>query len=193
MALLKIARMGHPVLRRVAEPVADPADPELHRLIRDMIDTMLDAPGVGLAAPQVHVGRRVIVFRVPDLRRTEEEPPGPEGTTALINPEIEPLGDAVEHGVEGCLSIPGLRGVVPRWAAIRYRGLAPDGTAVEREAQGFHARVVQHEVDHLDGVLYLDRMTDLRLLAFDAELRYLLEDSADTPPADPPQPETDPQ
>jgi len=178
MALLKIARMGHPVLRRPAEAV-DPADPELPRQIADMIETMFDAEGVGLAAPQVYLPRRLIVFRVPPERRAEGEPPGPGGVTALLNPEIEPLGDSVELGFEGCLSIPGLRGLVPRWRSIRYRGLAPDGTPVEREAHGFHARVVQHEVDHLDGVLYLDRMPDLRALAFTEELRHF---QLDAPP-----------
>lgn len=178
MSLLKIARMGHPVLRRKAEPVADPTDPAVARLVADMVDTMLDASGVGLAAPQVHVSRRIIVFQIPDARRQRDEPVGPDGVTALINPVVEPLGETLENGIEGCLSIPELRGVVPRWAAIRYRGFAVDGTPVAREAHGFHARVVQHEVDHLDGVLYLDRMDDLRLLAFESELQYLVDQAA---------------
>ncbi|MCA8908168.1 MAG: peptide deformylase [Rhodospirillaceae bacterium] len=178
MSLLKIARMGHPVLRRTADPVADPTDPAVAQLIADMVETMLDASGVGLAAPQVHVSRRIIVFQVPAARRHHDEPVGPDGVMALINPVVEPLGDRVESGIEGCLSIPELRGVVPRWAAIRYSGIGADGAPVTCEAHGFHARVVQHEVDHLDGVLYLDRMLDLRLLAFESELQYLVDEAA---------------
>ncbi|WP_207456191.1 peptide deformylase [Azospirillum sp. SYSU D00513] len=169
MALLKIARMGHPVLRAMAEPVRDPTDPEIRRLAADMIETMEDAPGVGLAAPQIHVSKRIIVFRVPADRSGGEtvEP------TVLINPELEPVGEEMELGWEGCLSIPGLRGVVPRHARIRYRGVGLDGAPIEREAAGFHARVVQHEFDHLNGVLYIDRMPDLRHLAFNEEAHHV--------------------
>ncbi|WP_207481379.1 peptide deformylase [Arenibaculum pallidiluteum] len=170
MAILKIARMGHPVLRRVAEPVADPADPEILRLARDMAETMLDAGGVGLAAPQVHVPLRLIVFRVPQDRVGEGEEAAP-GISILINPEIEPLGDETLLAWEGCLSIPGLRGAVPRHARIRYTGFDIGGNPVSVEAAGFHARVVQHELDHLDGVLYLDRMEDFGRLAFEEEMR----------------------
>ncbi len=182
MALLKIARMGHPVLRQRARAVPDPADPEVQRLVADMVDTMIDAPGVGLAAPQVHVGWRVIVFRVPPERTATEAPadaadqaggPPPDRVTALINPEIVPLGDAKLVAPEGCLSIPGLRGLVPRFARIRYRGLSPEGRQIECEASGFHARVVQHEVDHLDGILYLDRMPDLSSFMFESEMHHL--------------------
>ncbi|HYG88806.1 MAG TPA: peptide deformylase [Azospirillum sp.] len=169
MTLLKIARMGHPVLRTKAEPVRDPTDPEIRRLAADMIDTMLDAPGVGLAAPQVYQGLRVIVIRVPAERSGSD--PVPE--TVLINPEFEPLGEEMEMGWEGCLSIPGLRGLVPRHSRILYRGIDADGALIEREAQGFHARVVQHEVDHLDGILYIDRIPDLRLLAFNEESHHI--------------------
>lgn len=181
MALLKIARMGHPVLRRRADPVADPAAAAVRALAADMVETMDDAPGVGLAAPQIHVGQRLIVFRVPPGRQDGGEPEGPAGVTVLVNPVIEPLGEAHELGLEGCLSIPGLRGLVPRFASIRYRGLGLDGETMERVAHGFHARVVQHEVDHLDGILFLDRMTDLRDLAFESELRHLM----DEPESDP--------
>lgn len=169
MALLKIARMGHPVLRTPAEPVRDPTDPEIRRFAADMIETMLDAPGVGLAAPQVHNGLRMVVFRVPAERAGGESVP----RTVLINPEVEPLDDETELGWEGCLSIPGMRGLVPRFSRIRYRGVGLDGEFIEREAEGFHARVVQHEVDHLDGVLYIDRMEDLRLLAFNEEAHHV--------------------
>ncbi len=172
MTLLKIARMGHPVLLRPAAPVADPAAPDIRQLVADMIETMEDANGVGLAAPQVHVGRRVVVFKAPADRSDGEAEDVP--TTALINPEFEPLADDIELGWEGCLSIPGLTGAVPRYARIGYRGLSPSGARVEREARGFHARVVQHEIDHLDGVLYTMRMDDMSMLAFDEELRRLL-------------------
>lgn len=169
MALLKIARMGHPVLRASAQPVPDPTDPEIRRLAADMIETMLDAPGVGLAAPQVHESRRIVVFRVPADRSGGES----LAPTILLNPVVEPVGDAMELGWEGCLSIPGLRGLVPRFSRIRYRGVGLDGEPIEREASGFHARVIQHETDHLDGVLYIDRMPDLRYLAFNEEAQQL--------------------
>lgn len=173
MTLLKIARMGHPVLLGEAEPVVDPTAREIRRLVDDMVETMEDANGVGLAAPQVHVSRRVIVFKAPAERAG---PDGPEDAevplTALVNPAFEPVGEEIELGWEGCLSIPGLTGAVPRHARIRYRGTAPDGRAVEREARGFHARVVQHEIDHLDGILYTMRMEDLRMLVFSDEMRH---------------------
>ncbi|OWJ65592.1 peptide deformylase [Inquilinus limosus] len=173
MTLLKITGMGHPVLRHIAEPVTDPLDPEIARLAADMIETMRDAPGIGLAAPQVYRPLRLIVFEVPQGRQEEGEPPAPGAPTVLINPEIVPLGDDTALGLEGCLSIPGFRGLVPRWRRIAYRGLGLDGEVIEREAEGLHARVVQHEVDHLDGVLYLDRLRDLADLALDAEARHL--------------------
>lgn len=163
--------MGHPVLRGTAVPVADPSESGLQHLAADMIDTMLDAPGVGLAAPQVYERLRMVVIRVPADRSGGESLP----ETVLINPVIEPLGDAMELGLEGCLSLPGLRGLVPRYTRIGYRATALDGTVIEREATGFHARVVQHEVDHLDGILYIDRMDDLRLLAFNEEAHYLVD------------------
>lgn len=174
MALLKIARMGHPVLVHRAEEVADPTARDVRRLIEDMIETMEDAEGVGLAAPQVHVGKRVIIFKAPASRAgADDDPTSVMPLTALINPVVEPIGDEMVDGFEGCLSIPGLTGVVPRYARIRYRGYAPNGAPVEREASGFHARVVQHETDHLDGILYTMRMKDLRLLSFTDELRRL--------------------
>ncbi len=166
MTIQKIALMGQPVLRRAAQPVSSLENQELRRLIADMSDTMHDAPGVGLAAPQLFAGLRVIVFRVPAERDGDE---GAFPETVLINPEVEPLDERVSLGWEGCLSLPRLRGLVPRHKRIRYRGTRPDGTAVEDEASGFLARVIQHEVDHLDGILYIDRMHDTRLLCFDSE------------------------
>jgi peptide deformylase len=169
MAILKIARMGHPVLRRVAEPIADPTAPAVKRLVADMIETLDDIGGAGLAAPQVHASQRLVIFRVPAERTTGLIGDPPQPLMALINPVIEPVGEARELGWEGCLSVPGLRGAVPRWARIRYCGLTPTGDTIDRVVEGFHARVVQHECDHLDGILYPQRMTDLRLLVFNEE------------------------
>jgi len=170
MAILKIARMGHPVLRRVADPVVDPTAPDIRRLVRDMLETLEDIGGVGLAAPQVHVSRRVVIFEVPAERAARgsngETPPEGVAMTVLINPVIEPLADDKELGWEACLSVPGLTGAVPRFTRIRYHGYGLQGERIEREAGGFHARVLQHECDHLDGRVYLDRMTDLRSLTF---------------------------
>ncbi|MGF1476745.1 MAG: peptide deformylase [Geminicoccaceae bacterium] len=167
MALLKIARMGHPVLWQKAAVVDDPDAPAVQRLVDHMIDTLADADGVGLAAPQVHVSKRIVLVH-PDRTETGGSP------DVLINPELVFVDDAMELGLEGCLSIPGLRGVVPRHARLTYRALNRQGQPIEGEALGFHARVLQHEVDHLDGVLYLNRMTDLSLLAFDSELKHLV-------------------
>ena len=176
MAILKIARMGHPVLRRVADPVVDPTAPEIRRLVRDMLETLEDIGGVGLAAPQVHVSRRVVIFEVPAERAARdgngEAPPEGVPMTVLVNPVIEPLAEEKALGWEACLSVPGLTGAVPRFARIRYHGYGLQGERIEREASGFHARVVQHECDHLDGILYPMRMTDLTSLAFAEELRH---------------------
>jgi peptide deformylase len=171
MALLKIARMGNPVLRRRADEIADPTAPSVRRLVDDMLETMEDAGGTGLAAPQVHVPLRLVVFFVGPERLTGLPDDTAQDMTFLINPMIEPLGDEQALGWEGCLSVPGLRGVVPRHLRIRYHGLGLDGRKIEREAAGFHARVVQHECDHLDGILYPQRMTDHRLLMFVEELQ----------------------
>ena len=180
MTLLKIARMGHPVLLPPAEPIGDPTTRDVRHLIENMVETMEDADGVGLAAPQVHISRRVIIFKAPAERMAEDEATSEAvPTTALINPEFEPLGDEMALGWEGCLSIPGLTGAVPRYTGIRYRGLSTTGQEIEREALGFHARVVQHEIDHLDGILYTMRMTDLSTLAFNEELRRSFVETAE--------------
>ena len=177
MALLKIARMGHPVLARKAEMVPLPLPAGISRLVANMIETMVDANGAGLAAPQVHVPLRVVVFQAPDGRadpglaeseRFDHTAP----LTVLINPEIEVVGTEIEGGWEGCLSVPGLRGFVERPAHIRYRGFDLDGRVIERTARGFHARVVQHECDHLDGILYPSRMRDLSRLIFESEAHH---------------------
>jgi len=177
MAILKIARMGHPVLARRADLVPDPAAPEIRRLVADMIETMIDANGAGLAAPQVHVPLRVVVFQAPEERAEEgigeaERFDHTAPLTVLINPEIEIVGAEREGGWEGCLSVPGLRGFVERGAHIRYRGFDHEGRPIARTAKGFHARVVQHECDHLDGILYPQRMSDLKQLVFESEMRH---------------------
>ena len=170
MAILKIARMGHPVLKARAGEVADPTAPEIARLIADMAETLDDAGGIGLAAPQVHVPLRVVIFEVPATRLAEADAEALP-RTVLINPLIEPLGDEVAIDWEGCLSLPGLRGAVPRPARVRYSALSPAGEAVAREVGGLHARVVQHECDHLDGILYPMRMRDLSTLHYLSEVR----------------------
>lgn len=176
MTLLKIARLGHPVLLAPAAPVEDVHDPEIQRLIDDMIETMHDAGGVGLAAPQVHVSRRIFVYYVPLARREDADDVG-EGVQVLVNPELTPVDDEQIMRLEGCLSIPGLKGWVPRHARIRYAGLDRKGRRVEGQAAGFHANVLQHEADHLDGILYPMRMTDLGLMGFEPEVsRFLMMD-----------------
>lgn len=163
-----VLRMGDPDLRRVCEPVSR-FDDALARLIEDLWDTMAARGGVGIAAPQIGVPLRVVVFEVEKSERYPEAPPVPR--TVLINPEFEFPDDEMIDGWEGCLSVPGLRGLVPRYQRIRYRGLDAAGNRFEREAEGFHARVVQHECDHLDGILYPQRMRNITSLGFEEELR----------------------
>ena len=177
MAILKIARMGHPVLATPARPVADPRHPEIRRLVNDIVETMIDANGAGLAAPQVHVPLRVVVFQAPGERSDpglaeDERFDHTAPLTVLINPEIAIMGTGLESGWEGCLSVPGLRGWVERPDHIRYRGLGLEGETIERVARGFHARVVQHECDHLEGRLYTSRMGDMSRLIFESEIRH---------------------
>lgn len=173
MAILKIARMGHPVLRTPAQPVEDATAPEIARLVEDMIDTMHDATGAGLAAPQVHVPLRLVTFNVPRGRDVSQE--GGIDLTVLINPEIIPIGDETETAFEGCLSLPGMTGQVTRPSHIKYRAQNLKGEWFEVEATGFHARVVQHEVDHLDGIVYPQRMTDLSTFGFVEELQKTID------------------
>jgi peptide deformylase len=168
MTVREILKMGDPRLLRVAPPVTRFDTPELHALVADMFDTMEAANGAGLAAPQIGVDLQLVIFGFNRNERYPEAPPVPR--TVLCNPVIEPLGEAMEQGWEGCLSVPGLRGVVPRWLRIRYRGVDLDGAPIEREAEGFHARVVQHECDHLIGRLYPTRMTDLTKLGYTSVL-----------------------
>jgi peptide deformylase len=150
--------MGDPRLLRQAEPVSAVDTPELHALIADMFDTMHAANGAGLAAPQIGVNLQLVIFGFSNNARYPDAPSVPE--TVLINPVITPLSDEMEEGWEGCLSVPGLRGVVPRYTRLRYQGVDPYGQIIDREVDGFHARVVQHECDHLIGVLYPMRVKD---------------------------------
>ena len=168
MAVREILKMGDPRLLRVAQPVTVFGTAELRQLVDDMFETMKAAQGAGLAAPQIGVDLRLVIFGYERNARYPDAPPVPP--TVLLNPEIEPLGPELEEGWEGCLSVPGLRGVVPRVARIRYRGFDLEGRAIEREAEGFHARVVQHECDHLDGVLYPMRVKDFSRFGFTSVL-----------------------
>lgn len=168
MAVKKVLRMGDPRLGQVAGPVEGFGTPELLGLVQDLKETMAAEDGAGLAATQIGVPLRVVVFGYEQIPRYPDAPPVPE--TALVNPVIEPLTEDMEEGWEGCLSVPGLRGLVPRYTRIRYRGFDLDGRPIEREAEGFHARVVQHECDHLDGILYPLRMRDMGSLGFVDEL-----------------------
>jgi peptide deformylase len=177
-AILKVARIGHPVVRTAASPVPaeDIASAGFQRLVDEMIVTMHEYEGVGLAAPQVHVSLRVAVIEVP---ASDERSHAAVPLTVLVNPVVTPLGDERVPGSEGCLSIPGLRGVVPRFARVRLEALDRDGRPYAAEASGFFARVIQHESDHLDGKVYLDRMDDLRTLSFLRELHRFGPDAED--------------
>jgi len=159
-----ILKMGDPRLLRVAKPVEDPADPALGPIIADMVETMHATNGVGLAAPQIGVDLRLVIFGFDTNPRYPDEAPVP--ATTLINPWLKILTDETEDGWEGCLSVPGLRGLVPRATHIRYGGILEGGEVLEREARGFHARVFQHEYDHLDGILYPQRIRDMTKFGF---------------------------
>jgi peptide deformylase len=164
MTVHAILKMGDPRLLRQAEPVTQFDTPELHALIADMMETMHAANGVGLAAPQIGVNLQLVIFGFKKSERYPDAPPVPE--TILINPVLTPLSDDTEDGWEGCLSVPGLRGMVPRWTKLRYTGFDQFGNKVDRKVDDFHARVVQHECDHLAGILYPMRMTDLSRLGY---------------------------
>lgn len=174
MSVRTVLRMGDARLQRVAAPVKDFGGDELSELLRDMRDTMAAQNGVGLAAPQIGVGLRVVIFGMPTEQGSGQNPRYPEADavpcTVLINPVVTPLDDRQEEGWEGCLSLPGLRGVVPRFLHIRYQGFDEQGALIDRTVSGFHARVVQHECDHLDGILYPMRMTDMSRFGYTAEL-----------------------
>lgn len=168
MTVRRVLKMGDPLLFRVAEPVTGFDTMELHALIADMFDTMAALSGAGLAAPQIGISKRVVIFGVESNPRYPDAEPVP--TTVLINPVIEILGPERDDGWEGCLSVPGMRGLVSRYTRLRYRGFDQYGKPLEREAHGFHARVAQHECDHLDGILYPMRLKDMRLFGYEDAL-----------------------
>ncbi len=177
MAVHEILKMGDPRLLRVAKPVTEFGTPALKALIADMFETMKAANGAGLAAPQIGVDLQLVIFGFQSNERYPEAPPVPP--TVLINPTITPLSDEVVEGYEGCLSVPGLRGVVERFERLRYSGFDADGAVIEREADGFHARVVQHECDHLIGVLYPSRIKDFSRFGFTSVLFPEMDPNAD--------------
>jgi len=164
----EVLRMGDPRLLEVSKKIAGFGTPELQSLLTDMRDTMAHLNGAGLAAPQIGVGLRVVIFGVTSNPRYPDIEPVPD--TVLINPELTPLGDETEEGWEGCLSVPGMRGWVPRWTRLRYSGFDEKGNSFQRDVEGFHARVVQHEVDHLDGILYPMRIRDFTRFGFNEAL-----------------------
>jgi peptide deformylase len=168
MTVRRVLKMGDPLLFRVAEPVQEFGSPELHALISDMFDTMAALNGAGLAAPQIGVSKRVVIFGIEANPRYPDAEPVP--TTVLINPVIEILTPQTDDGWEGCLSVPGMRGLVSRCTHLRYSGFDQHGAAFAREVHGFHARVVQHECDHLDGILYPMRLKDMRLFGYEDAL-----------------------
>lgn len=179
MAVREILKMGDPRLLRLAQPVREFGTPALQALLTDLLDTIAAAKGVGLAAPQIGVDLQVVLFGFERNERYPDAPAVPR--TVLVNPVITPLDglDDSEDGWEGCLSVPGLRGLVPRWKRIHYSGFDLDGRPIEREAEGFHARVVQHECDHLIGRLYPTRMRDLTRLGYTSVLFPALDPDAD--------------
>ena len=168
MTVRKVLRMGDPLLLERAAEVERVDTPALRGLLQDMRDTMDALDGAGLAAPQIGVSLRVVIFGFEGNDRYPDAPPVPY--TELINPVLTALSEELEEGWEGCLSVPGMRGLVPRYARLRYQGLGPDGQLIDRSVEGFHARVVQHEVDHLDGILYPRRIRDLRHFGYSEEL-----------------------
>ena len=164
MAIKPVLKMGEPILLEVAKLVDQFDTPELHALIQDMQDTMAHLNGAGLAAPQIGVSLQVVIFGFEKNQRYPDADEVP--FTVLLNPQLTPLSDEQEDGWEGCLSVPGMRGMVPRYTELRYQGVDQYGTAIDRTVSGFHARVVQHECDHLQGILYPMRIRDFRLFGF---------------------------
>ena len=175
MAILKVSRLGHPVLRKVAEPVPleELRSPKMQSFIDDMVETMREYNGVGLAATQVHTSKQIAIIEAEGNPRYPDAPSIP--LTVIVNPKMTPLGPEIEEAWEGCLSIPDLRGKVPRYTAVRLEALNRDGESIDVVARGFFTRVIQHETDHLNGIVYLDRMKDFSTLAHLAEWsRYWL-------------------
>ncbi len=165
VSILKIAKLGHPVLLKKSSEIKEFSTDSLKKIIYDMSETMIDYEGIGLAAPQVHLSKRVIIFRNPDIEEKEKIK-----ITPLINPTFKPIGDEKEDAWEGCLSIPGMQGLVSRFKKISYYGYDLEGNKFENVAEGLHARVVQHEIDHLDGILYTSRLADYKAFGFEKEI-----------------------
>ncbi len=165
MSILKIARLGNPVLLKKGAEIRTFSSETLKRIIYDMSETMIDYNGIGLAAPQVHLSKRIIIFRNPDVVEKDKIQ-----ITPLINPVFKPVNDEKEDDWEGCLSIPGMQGLVRRYKKISYYGFDLEGNKIVNEAEGLHARVIQHEIDHLDGVLYTDRLADKKAFGFEKEI-----------------------
>ena len=175
MAIRPVLKMGHPVLRQVATPV-ERFDAALSELLLDMDDTMRAMSGAGIAAPQIGVGLRVVIFELRENPRYPHVSPVPY--TVLVNPVLTPLGDEQHEGWEGCLSVPGMRGLVPRYHRLRYQGFDRDGQPIDRTVEGFHARVVQHEVDHLEGKVFVEHLSQLKQQRIRAKLAKQLRKSA---------------
>ncbi len=165
MSILKISKMGHPVLLKKCIEIKEFSTESLKKIIYDMSETMIDYNGIGLAAPQIHLSKRIIIFRNPDLEEKEKIQ-----ITPLINPVYRPLTEEKEDDWEGCLSIPGMQGLVRRFKKISYLGYDIDGNKIENDVEGLHARVIQHEIDHLDGILYTERLADKRAYGFEKEI-----------------------
>ena len=165
MSILKIARLGHPILLQKAKPVTDITSNKTKKIIHDMTETMLDAKGIGLAAPQIHINRQIIIFRLP-----EEENEKEIKITALINPQFSNISDKTENEWEGCLSIPGMLGLVKRFSRIQYEGSDMRGNTIQMKAEGLLARIVQHEYDHLQGILYTSRLVDNSAFGYAEEI-----------------------
>ena len=164
MSILKIARLGHPILLQKSKPVEDITGGKTKKIIHDMTETMLDAKGIGLAAPQIHINRQIIIFRIP------EEDEKMIKIIVLINPKFAKITDKTENEWEGCLSIPGMLGLVKRFSKIQYEGSDMKGNIIQREAEGLHARIVQHEYDHLIGILYISRLVDNSAFGYAEEI-----------------------
>ncbi len=165
MSILKISKLGHPVLLKKSNEIKEFSTNSLKKIIYDMSETMIDYNGIGLAAPQVHLSKRIIIFRNPDIEEKEKIQ-----ITPLINPVFKPIGEDKEDDWEGCLSIPGMQGLVTRYKKIYYSGYDLDGNKIENEVEGLHARVIQHEIDHLDGILYISRLTNEKAFGFEKEI-----------------------
>lgn len=185
MPIRQIAKMGHPVLRMCAEEVSDPTDPEIARLVEDMRDTLIDIAGAGIAAPQLYDPRRVILYRIEASRIPEGSRMKPLPWTVMINPVLTTIGSEKQLIWEKCLSLPGLHGKVPRYTKVHISFQTLDGNTVAYDADGWHAMILQHEYDHLDGILYPMRMDDISLLSFNAEPGPLSEDVASDKSIDP--------